>query len=123
LGDLSIKAPDQVLILMMDPIGGDMETNPQTTEKSDNKNLPLRIGLGFGVAVFIVVVIGTILLQFFLQIGLGGGNLNDPDFYTAGIFLGSIWGCVFGIPIGAVSGFFAGGVTWLIKKQQSEINK
>ena len=97
-----------------------MKMNSQKTEKSRNRYHPLWIGLGFGGAIFIIVIIGVTLLQFFLQFTLAAGSQDTSEFWTQGIVISFIFGSVIGIPLAIVGGFLAGGVAWFIKIQQKK---
>ena len=95
-----------------------METKSQKTNRSSNRFHPFLIGLGCGGAVFVMVIIAVTLLQFFLQITLGGSAMNTPEFWSEGVIIAFIWGSLIGIPLAAVAGLLSGCVSWFIKRQQ-----
>lgn len=97
-----------------------MEMNSPKTEKNNNGPHPLWMGCGVSGAIFVVVMIGVTLLQFFLQFALASGTLDTSEFWIQGIWISFIWGSIIGIPLAVVGGLLAGGVAWLQKMQQKK---
>ena len=95
-----------------------METKSQKTDGSNNRLHPFLIGLGCGGAVLVMVIIAVTLLQFFLQITLGGSAMNTPGFWSEGIIIAFIWGSLIGIPLAVVVGLLSCSISWFIKRQQ-----
>jgi hypothetical protein len=97
-----------------------MELNSQKTEKSHKKIHPFWIGLGFGGAVYVIVLAGVTLLQFFLQFTLAAGSQDTSEFWTQGILISFFLGSALGIPAAVLAGILAVCITllirWLTKK-------
>jgi hypothetical protein len=91
-------------------------------EKTANPHSPLRRGVGFGGAVFVVVIIGTTLCQFFLQLALAPEFINTSEFWIQGILSGLVLGVTLGILPAVLIGFLVWSKIAPIKTQAQQKN-